>query len=295
MHNLDERLAHGLHRIVDGEADSIPPTGKLLERGRRGRRRRVSALAGSTLAVVALGALGIAAVAQPTRDVPAGASSAQAPSPELKLASAFATSKDLSYRLRLTTASRAGAGPTYEGAFDPRTDTGYLALAQNASVRTELLINGTRYTIVDRPKGEKYGYRQQYGRHDRLSLYDSPMAVVALAAGGGELPAEVARMGSASPDPAALYEILRKANATITENGDGSLHFVLSTQDQGGSNGLSGDITRDADGRIGKVTLTSNWSSMPKIPTGTMSATLELFDYGVDVKVERPTDIVPSK
>jgi len=294
MHDLDERLARGLHRIVDREAASTPPTGQLLERGRRARRRRTSAVAGSTLALVVLGAWGIAAVAQPgptADDVKADASSAQASSPELKLAAAFATSKDLSYRLRLTTATQAGVGTTYVGAFDPRIDTGYLAAAQNESVRTELLLNGTRYTLEER-SGR---YHQHFGRHDRLSLYDSPMSVLALSAGGGKLPAEVARMGSATPDPEALQEILRKANATITENGDGSLHFVLNTQDQGGSNGLSGDLTRDVDGRIGKITLTVNWSSMPKNVVGTWTATLELFDYGVNVKVKRPIDIVPSR
>ncbi len=194
MHNLDERLADGLHGIVDGEADSAPPVGQLLERGRRARRRRTSAVAGSTLAVLALAALGVAAVAQPEStapDVTAGAARAQAQSPDLKLTSAFATSKDISYRIRLTTGEL-----VYNGAFDPATDTGYVKVELDDSVQTELLIKGTRYIGGERPKGElpadkegpgeKYGRYGQYpGKHDQLSLYDAPGSV----------------LGSASPDP----------------------------------------------------------------------------------------------
>jgi hypothetical protein len=40
----------------------------------------------------------------------------------------------------------------------------------------------------------------------------------------------------------------------------------------------------------------STWRSTAKgrPDTGAMTATLELFDYGVEVKVQRPTDVVPA-
>jgi hypothetical protein len=254
-----------LHGIVDGETDSTPPVGMLLERGRRARRRRTSAVAGSTLAVLVLAALGVAAVAHPgstAPDVTAGASSAQAPSPDMKLASAFATSKDISYRMRLTTEEF-----VYQGAFDPVTDTGYFQVEtdrrpapRDIAWAAELLIKGTRYI-----SGEQYS-----GKHDHMSLYV---------------------LASVAPDPAALYAVFQKTNATVTENSDGSLHYALTIADQAGSNAVSGDVTLDADGRIGKVTLTNNWRSTAKDASGTTTATLELFDYGVDVKVKRPADV----
>ncbi|MEV0718716.1 hypothetical protein [Asanoa sp. NPDC050611] len=284
MHNLDERL----HDLVDGEVDSAAPVGTLLERGRRARRRRRTAMAGSTLAVLALAAVGVAAAVQPgpaSPDVTAGATS-----PQLKLASAFATSKDISYRVRVT-ADVVGGGSklTYEGAFDPTTDTGYVRVPLDDSVQTELLINGTRYAGGEPPTGplpddkqgpgEKYGRYGQYpGTYDQLSLYAEPGSVLAAAA----------------PDPAALYDVFQKTNATVTENSDGTLHFAFNTQHDGGSNAISGDITLDADGRLGKVTLSDTWESTQKAATGTAIATLELFDYGVEVKVERPTDVVPA-
>ncbi|MDG4823882.1 hypothetical protein O7635_18660 [Asanoa sp. WMMD1127] len=285
MNNLDERLADGLHGIVDGEGDSAPPVGTLLERGRRARRRRRSAIAGSTLAVVALAAVGVAAVAQPS---PVGERTAAATtptgSPQLRLASAFETSKDISYRIRVTTGEL-----TYEGAFDPRTDTGYVRVPLDDSVMTELLVDGTRYVGGERPQGElppdkdgpgeTYGRYGQYpGRHDHLSLVAEAGTV----------------LGAAAPDPAALGEALRQADATVTENGDGTLHFAYRVERADGSNAVAGDVTLDADGRIGKVTLTDTWQSTVKNSTGTSTATLDLFDYGVEVRVDRPTDVVPA-
>ncbi|MFR9779353.1 hypothetical protein ACL02O_25265, partial [Micromonospora sp. MS34] len=127
-----------------------------------------------------------------------------------------------------------------------------------------------------------YGRYGQYpGKYDRLSLYGDPDTV----------------LGAAAPDPAALFKALKMANATVRENPDGTLHFEYATQDKDGSTTTSGDITRDADGRIGKVALNGTWQSTAKgrLDTGTYTATLELFDYGVQVKVNLPTDVVPAK
>ncbi|MFG2053943.1 hypothetical protein ACGFI9_07895 [Micromonospora sp. NPDC048930] len=292
MNTLDKRLANGLHDIVDGDLDSVPPVGALLDRGRRARRRRTATLVGGTFALLALGVASVATVVTtPASDRP-GVTEAARPasaSPKMKLVSAVAASENLSYRLRLTNAGPDGL--TYEGAFDPKTTTGYVRAPQDDSVMTELLINGTRYVGGERPQGklpadkgpgETYGRYGQYpGKYDRLSLYDE---------GNGVL-------GAASPDPAALFTALKTANATISQKPDGTLHFEYTTSEEKGSTTTSGDVTLDGDGRIAKVALTGTWRSTAKgrLDKGTFSATLELFDYGVAVKVKRPTDVVMFK
>ena len=71
MNTFDERLAHRLHDIVDGESGSVPPVGALLDRGRRSRRHRRTALAGATFALLALGVATATTVTTPTSDGPA--------------------------------------------------------------------------------------------------------------------------------------------------------------------------------------------------------------------------------
>ncbi|NES26351.1 hypothetical protein GCE86_28025 [Micromonospora terminaliae] len=292
MNTLDERLANRLHDIVDGEPGSVPPVGALLERGRRARRRRTTALAGATCALLALGVATAATVATtPAPRRPGVTAQASPPaSPAIRLVSAAAASENISYRMRLTNSGPQGL--TYEGAFDPRTATGYVHVAQDDSVMTELLINGTRYEGGERPRGkvpadktgpgETYGRYGQYpGRYDRLSLYGDGNTV----------------LGAASPDPAALFTALKSANATISENPDGTLHFEYATSDKVGSTTTAGDVTLDGDGRIATVALTGTWQSTAKgrLDTGTFSSTLELFDYGVTVTVKRPADVVKVK
>ncbi|MER7443654.1 hypothetical protein [Micromonospora avicenniae] len=291
MNTLDEQLAHRLHDIVDGGPDSVPPMETLLGRGRRARRRRRTAMVGATCAFLALGAATAVTVATvPTSDRPAvtaeGAS--QPTSPGMRLVSAVTASENISYRMRLT---QTGGGQMYEGAFDPRTATGYVRAPSDDSVMVELLINGTRYEGGERPQGalpadkgpgETYGRYGQYpGRYDRLSLYGDANDV----------------LGAVSPDPAALFRALKRADATITENPDGTLHFAFATESAAGSTSASGDVTLDADGRIATVVLNSTWQSTAKgrLDTGNSTATLELFDYGVEVKVERPADVVKVK
>ncbi|WP_238008266.1 hypothetical protein KZZ52_58280 [Dactylosporangium sp. AC04546] len=270
--DLEARLTESMHHQVDG----LTLSGDVLTRaGRRHRRRTTAIRLGSVLGVAALAFSAAFALNQgPAPD---------ATTPSLRLANAAAASDDISYRIKLTT-----NGLNYEGAFDPRTDTGYVRAPQDDSVMTELLINGTRYTggeppldvlPSDKGEGEIYGrYGVSPGTYDHLSLY-----------GGGVL-------GAASPDPAALFAALRTAGATVTENADGSLHFEYTTQTSDGSTATKGDVTLDADGRIAKVAMTGTWQSTAKgrLDTGTFSATLELYDYGVPVTVERPKDVVPA-
>ncbi|MBQ0894308.1 hypothetical protein KBX37_14580 [Micromonospora sp. U56] len=296
MNNLDERLAHRLHDIVDGESDSVPPVGVLLDRGRRARRRRTATMVSATCALLAVGLATVATVTTtPTSGRPsvtAGQSSQPAAvSPAMELVSAVTASQNISYRMRLTD-DGPGGGLTYEGAFDPRTATGYVRCPKDDSVMTELLINGTRYEGGERPlgklpadkegPGETYGRYGQYpGKYDRLSLYDGGSGV----------------LGAVSPDPAALFTALKSANATITENPDGSPHFTYTVTDKLGSTSATGDVTLDRDGRIAKVVLTVAWQSTAKgrLDKGTSTMTLELFDYGVAVKVKRPADVVKIK
>ncbi|WFF02557.1 hypothetical protein [Micromonospora sp. WMMD964] len=293
MNSIDDRLAHRLHDLIDGETGSEPPVGTLIERGRRARRRRTTALVGGTCVLLALGvgtAVTLPTIAPSGR--PGVSTEAARPgpvSPAMRLVSAAAASENISYRMRLT--SSGPGGLTYEGAFDPRTSTGYVRAPQDDSVMTELLINGTRYEGGERPlsplpadkgPGETYGRYGQYpGTYNRLFLYGDGNAV----------------LGAAEPDPAALFAALKRVNATVTENPDGTLHFTYATTDRDGSSSTTGDVTLNRDGRIAKVALTVTWQSTAKgrLDTGTANSTLELFDYGVDVTVQRPTDVVMIK
>ncbi|MBM0207127.1 hypothetical protein JNW90_32115 [Micromonospora sp. STR1s_5] len=245
--------------------------------------------------MLAFGAIGTASLVQPSTPagpgVTAEASSAQREpaSPAMRLASAITASKDISYRIRVSESGPGGR--TFEGAFDPRTDTGYVRMPQDDSVMTELLISGTRYVggeppLVKLPRnsglGEKYGRYGQYpGTYDRLSLYGSSDGV----------------LGAAASDPEALLTALSSVSATITKNPDGTLHFEYGTQDKHSSTATSGDVSLNGDGRIAKVVSTVAWQSTVKgrLDKGTVTSTLELFDYGVEVTVKRPTDVVMHK
>jgi len=296
--DLEARLTESMHRKVDG----IALTSDILGRATRRHHRR----AATTRIGYALGVAGLAGVLAAGLTVGGGATPrqdagkapvVQAQTASLRLASAVAASDNISYRMRLTTSAqtvgdRSVASQTYEGAFDPKTATGYVRSPQDDSVMTELLISGTRYIggepplrplPADKAGGahEKYGRYGQYpGKYDRLSLYGGPDTV----------------LGAAAPDPAALFKALKSANATIRQNPDGTLHFEYATQVKDGSSTTSGDVTLNADGRIAKIVLTSLWQSTAKnrLYKGISHSTLRLFDYGLKVKVERPTDVVPA-
>jgi hypothetical protein len=290
--DLEAHLTDSMNHQVDG----IALTSDVLGRATRRHQQRTTtirigyALGVAGLAGVLAAGLTVGSDATPKQDA-GKAPLVQAQPASLRLANAAAASDNLSYRMRLKTGTQSGRGAeTYEGAFDPMTATGYLRKPQDDSVMTELLIDGTRYIggepplgklPADKGPGETYGRYGQYpGKYDRLSLYGGPDTV----------------LGAAAPDPSALFKVLENANATTAENPDGTLHFEYATQIKDGSITTSGDVTLNADGRIEKVALTSTWRSTAKgrLDKGTFNATLELFDYGVEVKVERPTDVVPA-
>ncbi|SCL53389.1 hypothetical protein GA0070606_2112 [Micromonospora citrea] len=286
--------------LIDGmrrEVADVTLTADVLGAASRRHHRRTALLR----ATYAMGVLGLAGVTAAVLTVGGGAGqpgptaarppAVTAESPRMALVAAVTASENVSYRMRLTTSAGSGQSRmTYEGAFDPRTATGYVRQPQDDSVTTELLINGTRYVGGEPPlgrppadkegPGETYGRYGQYpGKHDRFSLYGDAV------------------LGAAAPDPAALFRALKDANATVTQRPDGSLHFEYAAQTKDGSTTTSGDVTRGADGRVAKVALTGTWQSTLKgrLDTGTYAATLELFDYGVEVKVQRPADVVMTR
>ncbi|MEV4412031.1 hypothetical protein [Catellatospora sp. NPDC049609] len=289
--DLEERLLQSMHHKVDGITLASDVLGRAT---RRHRRRTTTIRIGYALGVTGLAGLLTAGLTLGTGAAPGKdaqhPSAVQAAPASMRLAAAAAASDDISYRMRLTTGAAQGQGGlTYEGAFDPRTATGYVRLPKDDVVMVELLIDGTRYVGGEPPlsplppdrAGETYGRYGQYpGKYDRLSLYGGPATV----------------LGSAGPDPGALFKALKKADAVTTDNPDGTLHFEYTTQGTDGPSTTWGDITLDAAGRIAKVAFSSTWQTTAKgrLDTGTFTATLELFDYGIEVKVERPTDVVPA-
>jgi hypothetical protein len=292
--DLEAQLTESMHHKVDG----IALTSDILGRATKRHRRR----AATTRIGYALGAAGLAGLAAgitlgsgaTPQHSPGNGPVVQARTASVRLASAVAASNNISYRMRLTSYARTAGGrweavQTFEGAFDPKTATGYVRSSQDDAVITELLINGTRYIGAERPlrplppdkagmTHEKYGRYGQYpGKHDRLSLYDDTV------------------LGAAAPDPTALLKALKNASATIRQR-SGTLHFEYTTQTVDGSITTSGDVTLNADGRIDKVTLTGRWQSTAKgrLQKGTFRSALKLFDYGLKVKVQRPADVVPA-
>lgn len=282
--NLEDQLQDSMRHRVDGITLGADVLGRATRR-HRSHTTKVKIGYG-------LGAAGLAGVLAAGLTLSGGPGAARTPAvvqaepAGLILAGAAVASENISYRIRLTTDSR-----VYEGAFDPRTDTGYLRCPKDDSVLTEFLVKGTRYIGGEAPLGklpadkaggthEKYGRYGQYpGKYDRLSIY-----------GGSD---DV--LDAASPDPAALFAALKKADATTRKNPDGSLHFQYSRQEKDGSSVTTGSATLTPDGRISTVALSVAWQSTAKgrLDKGTYSAKLQLSDYGLVVTAKRPADVVP--
>jgi hypothetical protein len=283
--NLEEQLAAGMREHV---AD-VAVDGRVVARATSRHRRRAAVIrTGYAMGVVGLA--GILAVGLTAGQSPGGGEQRAQPVPaSVQLSKAAAASDNISYRMKLTMGHAAKpVSGTCEGAFDPLNATGYVRCPQDDSVMVELLINGTRYIggeapltplPPDKTPGEKYGRYGQYpGRHDHLSLISDTV------------------LGAAAPDPAALFKALQQANATVTQNPDGTFHFEFTTQVQHGSTSTAGDVSLNADGRIAKVSIAGTWQSTAKgrLDTGTFRATIELSDYGLAVHVDPPADVVPT-
>jgi hypothetical protein len=288
--NLEEQLRESMHHRVGGIALTADVLGRAT---RRHRSHTTKIRIGYGLGATGLAGVLAAGLTLGTAPDAARPPAVQAESAGMRLADAAVASDNISYRIRLRIGTL-----TYEGAFDPRIDTGYLRSPRDDSVLTEFLVDGTRYIGGEAPPGklpadqagqqhETYGRYGQYpGKYDRLSVYGGSDDVV----------------DAASPDPAALFAALRKADATTRRNPDGTLHFEYTrriTQASSGTDGSSttaGDVTLDADGRITTVDLTATWkgTSKGRYGTSTHVSRLELSDYGVAVTVKRPADVVPA-
>ncbi|GAA2395721.1 hypothetical protein [Dactylosporangium salmoneum] len=280
--DLEARLTESMHHRVDG----LVLTDDVLARATTRHRRRTNLIrAGAVAVAIAVAVGGIGAVGPHGKPRPQQAQQ-QAQPPKLRLAAAARASEDISYRIKLQAGTR-----TCEGAFDPRTNTGYVRCPQDDSVMTELLVNGTRYVggeppltplPPDKTDGEQYGrYGRESGTYDRLSLY-APNGSV---------------LGAVSPDPAALFDALQREGAAVTANPDGTLHFQYSLSETSGSSDVAGDVTLDADGRIAKVAMSIHWQSTAKgrLDQGTYPVVLELSGYGEPVTVAVPTDVFPAR
>jgi hypothetical protein len=289
---LEHHLAVGMHAEV---AELSPPTGVLARATRNHRRRTAAIRLGYGLGVVSLaGALavgiGVHGGSTPTPDATVDAPTARALSPSVRLANAATASDNVSYQVTLTITAGTGApAQVYRGAFDPNTDSGHLALENEYGIMYELLVNGTRYIGTERrpddrtPDGthEPYGVYGEYpGKHDRLSFGLSQDPVV---------------LGTTA-DPAGLFAALRTVQADITENPDGTLHFEYAEVGTDSRVTHRGDVTLDRDGRIARVHITTDWQSTAKgrLDSGTLTRTLDLSDYGTEVKVTRPIRVVPA-
>jgi hypothetical protein len=281
--DLEEQLTAGMREQVTGTAMSADVLGQAT---RRFRRRAATVRVGYALGVAGLAGALAAGLTLGGTSQPGGGKApiVQAQPASVRLVNAVKASGAISYRVRLTTDYF-----TFEGAFDPRTATGYVRSANDAGILTELLIDGTRYIGTEPPaKGPKpTGEHEAYGRYGRYpGKYDR------LSYGGEGGPV----LGAAAPDPAGLLEALAKVDAVVTDKGDGTLRFEYTQRTKDGSTFTSGVVALDGAGRIAKVAIGGTWESTAKgsRQAGKFTTTTELSDYGVAVKVERPTDVVPA-
>jgi hypothetical protein len=294
--NLEEHLAAGMRQEMRG----VALTGDVLGRARRRYRRRAAMVRlGYGLGVVGVAGALVTGVAlsggAPERTPDKAAPITRAESPALRLANAATASDGVSYRIKFTSQAwaivdgkRSGPGePTVtEGAFDPKTATGYARTPNEFGILTELLINGTRYQGTEpRPDGKPLT-----GDHEAFSVYGQhPGTFDRLDWGLSGNPV----LGATAADPAELFKALRDANAVITENPDGTLHFRY-TRDE---SVYDGDVTLDGNGRISRVAIAGTWESTIKgrLDKSEFVMTIEFSDYGLPVTVERPAKVVPFK
>jgi hypothetical protein len=285
---LEEQLSAGMRESVSG----LSLAGDIVGRASRRHRRRTATIRmGYALGVAGLAgavAVGVTVAGGDPRPRPAGPATVAQPPAAVRLAAATSASANISYRVR-----QVEGDLTYQGAFDPKTKTGYLRVAMDAGVLTELLINGTRYVGTEPPPG---GAPRPSGAHERYSLYGQyPGKYDSLSYGtNGSNITNIA----ATPDPMAFLQTLRDSHATISQNADGSIHYTYSAgKDADNMTTTVGDVTIGADQRVAKVTSTVTWRSTAtgSLVTGQYNVTTELSDYGTPVVVARPAPVVPAR
>jgi hypothetical protein len=311
---IEDQLIAGMRE----EVGDITLTSDVLANAARCHRRRlavqrtayaagVAGLAGALVAVLAVGGgRGGPGVADPARD----RGEPVAAAPNLKLAAAVAASENISFRFKITRNDPNGQVQfaTLEGAYDPAAKTGYLNVSYPGEpvVTHERLINGVLYLVPD--PGSK-NWRQRPG----------PGRLTFLGPASG-------RSAGATADPAELLKALRQDGAKITQTGARTYHFEVTRPAHPGTDAgvltLAGDVTIDADGRVGKVAFTETHkferrsgqtgpqagatpaSEGPSRPEdrardevyGSKSeVTVELSGYGLPVQVEKPTEVIMDR
>ena len=263
----------------------------------------VVGVVGALAAVATVGAGGAPGTGGSSGPDAGRAAAASAESPQMRLAAAAAASESTSYRLKVTTTVKHELPPAdelpepvsrrwvTEGAFDPATATGYLNSPYTglvpvvvAGFEAERLVNGVRYVGVRKgsnPGKGTIGWSRQPGRQDGLN-FD-------LALGGGL---------TASADPQELFRTLRQAGAKVTETSGGAYDFDVQVAQQGVTDRLVGQVTLDADKRIGNVVYDRTVSvTEGHVFDYQLHVVIELTDYGTPVKVDPPANLrdAPSK
>jgi len=282
---IEEQLTAGMHDQVAGirlTTDVLGAATRQHQRRVAVRRRAYAAgILGLAGALVAGAAIGGAREPGPSSSRPPVAS---AESANLQLSAAITASERISYKLKITIGwsdVEPGLGTAVmTGAFDPATSTGYLNTSQpnNPVVYYQRLINGKIYFSSS---GQK-GWKQQPG-NGNFEYGD---------AFGGATGSTV--------DPGELFKALRQAGAKIMATGAGRYHFEVALD--AGPRGLAsdvlvGDVTLNADKRIAKVSYreTAQGGKDGQAFTSTTGLTIEFSDYGMAVKVEKPTNVIVAK
>ncbi|MET7952301.1 hypothetical protein [Micromonospora sp. NPDC005324] len=284
----------------------------LAEANRRHRRRTalhrtayaagVVGVAGALIATLTVNA----AAPTGTNDAPGAVaerpSSANIDTAQMRLAAAAAASENISYRVKVTTTikdklpaevtlpGRLSRSWVTEGAFDPRTTTGYLESPYKGELRPyvaargfshERLVNGVRYVgSADglAPDSGKIIWTRYPGKRANIDF--------GLALGEGI---------TNSADPQALFRTLRQAGAKITETSGGTYRFEVQINNvplRTDVNLLVGEVALDADRRIARMVYdrTAIYSVYDEVETLRLKVEIALSDYGAPVEVEPPAN-----
>lgn len=269
MASMSERVA-GVAVTTDFVAGARRRHRRRLATRRIAYTTAIVSLAGTITAVVATG--GVAPTPGPSRP----AASDQL-SPALRLAAAITASENISYRIKATISSSKGPGVpssalsnaparTYEGAYDPKANTGYLLSPEGTQSR---LINGTLYLEANEGSWPK-----------------TMQPVPGLPIPGLPIPGlQLLSDQRITADGRDLLQILKQAKAAVTQNSDGTFHFTQQRQDPPIT--VEGDVALDAQSRIARLAYDATVVRGPA--SVHVAIILEFSDYGLPVEVEDPT------
>jgi hypothetical protein len=222
--------------------------------------------------------------------------------PQMRLAAAVSASRGISYRVKNTITYRsqpASPQTVIMGAFDPATTTGYLrfASADGTPWSEERLVGGDLYIgdlIHLRPLPSNTANKPAPSPDDRVDWTHDPDKKYT------SLPYDDAKsgvLGTVSADPGELFDSLNRSGVKISQTGPDTYHFEVAIAphpNPGQSGRLNdgkavGDVTVGSDHRVAKVVYEATMHFATE--TFVVDETLELFDYGTLVTVERPSGI----